>query len=297
MNSREELLQDVLGKMGFKGSDGSGKKDLSSFYSLRREHAPQGKQVLTYEFNEDIYKENGLDLIPISDVHLGSRHANIPLFQKFVNYILETPNAVTILNGDLAETATKVSVGKGHFEESENLPEQLDILEEILKPLADAGKILGIGPGNHEERVANMIGINPMAILAQRLGVPYFGYQGFFRIVVNGITYQVVAHHGAGGGGTMGSKVNSAMKMNSVIPNADVYISGHTHGKLSFPDVVWVMDDESDRLIEHKRTYVVAGSFVEYFGAYPEMKALAPSITGLVMCHLNSQYKDVHTYV
>jgi len=178
-----------------------------------------------------------------------------------------------------------------------NLPEQLEALEEILKPLAEAGKILGIGPGNHEERVANMIGINPMQILAKSLGVPYFGYQGYFRIIVSNIRYNCAFFHGAGGGATTGSKANTSEKINKVVPNADLYFSGHTHGKQSHSDITFMFDEESAELVPHKRTYVVGGSFVEYWDAYPEMKGLAPSSTGLVRCELRPDYKDIRVTV
>lgn len=290
-------VSDVASKLGVNDEKLQGQESLEYFYTVRDSNPRKGKRIHTYEFNEEIHKKEGLILLPITDVHLGNKHANIAYFKKFVDYILKIPNCVTILNGDLAETATKSSVGMAMFEEDMNIPDQINNLYEILKPLADAGKILGMGPGNHEERVANLIGINPMQILADKLGVVYFGYQGFFRIVVNGIPYKCAFHHGAGGGGTMGSKVNTSMKMNKVIANADLYFSGHTHGRFSHEDIIYVMDEESDELVAQKRLYVVGGSFVEYWGAYPEMKALAPSITGLVRCQLCPDRKDIRVIV
>lgn len=270
---------------------------LEYFYQVRDTHKPKGKGIYTYEFNEKLHKEKGLVLVPITDVHLGNRQANIAYFKDFVQYILDVPNAVTVLNGDLAETATKVSVGKAMFEENVNFPEQIKMLAEILKPLAKAGKILGIGPGNHEERVANLIGMNPMELLAEKLDVPYFGYQGYFRIFVNGIRYNCAFFHGAGGGATTGSKANTAEKINKVVPNADLYFSGHTHGKQSHSDIVYTFDDASAELVPLKRTYVVGGSFVEYWDAYPEMKGLAPVATGLVRCELRPNVKDIRVTV
>lgn len=299
MNAEEILarLKEVELKLGASEDIPQANDSLESFYTVRDAHRRNGKRVLTYYFNEEIHKQNGLIVIPITDIHLGHKCCNVPAFKAYVKYILDTPNAVTILNGDLAETATKVSVGMSMFEEEDHFPKQMAMLEEILKPLAEAGKILGIGPGNHEERIANMIGISPMQMLANKLRVPYFGYQGFFRIVVNGITYKVVSHHGAGGGATSGSKTNTGEKMNKVIANADLYISGHTHGRQYHQDVIYLMDEESDSLIPHYRTYVVGGSMIEYFGAYPEMKALPPSITGLVRVELRPDKKDIRVTV
>lgn len=293
-----ERLKEVETKLGVKESKPKDLFDsLEHFYTVRDSYQRRGKKVHTYHFNKDIHKQQGLILVPITDVHLGHKCCNSPAFKAYVKYILDTPNAVTILNGDLAETATKISVGMAMFEEEDHYPKQMAMLEEILKPLAKAGKILGVGPGNHEERIANMIGINPMQQLAKDLGVPYFGYQGFFRIVVNGIVYKVAFHHGAGGGSTSGSKTNTSEKMNKVIANADLYVSGHTHGRQSHQDIIYLMDEESENLIAHVRTYVVGGSFVEYWGAYPEMKALAPSMTGLVRCELRPDKKDIRVTV
>lgn len=265
---------------------------LESFYRVRNSKTPMGKKVHKYEFNEEIFQQNGLTIIPITDVHLGSKHANIPYFKAFVDHILAVPNCVTILNGDLAEIATKISVGSAMFEEDIHIPEQLELLAEILKPLADAGKILGMGPGNHEERVAQMIGINPMQMLAKELNVPYFGYQGFFKVVVNNLPYKIAFHHGTGGGSTSGSKTNSAERMNKVVL-ADLYVSGHTHGRQTHQDQIFMFDDEQDLVLPWVRTYVVGGSFLEYFGGYSEMKALAPSITGAVRIHLSADKKDI----
>jgi DNA polymerase II small subunit/DNA polymerase delta subunit B len=275
------------------------KKDETSldfFYTTRDSYTRRGKQVLKYEFNTELYQEYGLIIVPITDVHLGNRHANAPYFKAFVDYILHTPNCVTILNGDLAETATKDSVGAAMFEENANIPEQLATLHEMLKPLVDAGKILGMGPGNHEQRVENLIGINPMQLLAEKLGVPYFGHQGFFKIIVNGIHYNCAFHHGTGGGGTVGSKSSAAEKMNKVVI-ADLYFSGHTHGRQYHKDIIYQFDENEEDLVPLIRTYVVGGSFLEYWGGYSEMKALAPSITGAVRIELRPDKKDIRVFI
>lgn len=269
---------------------------LDFFYTVRDTYQRKGKQVLKYEFNEELYQEHGLIIVPITDVHLGSKHCNVQYFKAFIDYIMQVPNCVTILNGDLAETATKESVGAAMFEEEANIPEQLAVLHELLKPLADAGKILGMGPGNHEQRVENMIGINPMQILAEKLGVPYFGHQGFFNIVVNGISYKCTFHHGAGGGATPASKSAAAEKMNKVVM-ADLYFSGHTHGRQYHKDVIYTFDENSEELVPVIRTYVVGGSFLEYWGGYSEMKALAPSITGAVRIELRPDTKDIRVFI
>lgn len=285
--SRLEELRSQLGE----------ESPIEKFYRIQRNKKEDGKRILSYEFVGELFEKDGLVIIPITDVHLGNRQCNIEHFQEFLQLIMEIPNCVTILNGDLAETATKTSVGMAMFEEDKNIPEQLDALYELLKPLAEAGKILGMGPGNHEQRVAHMIGMNPMQILADRLGVPYFGYQGYFRLKVGEIIYKVAFHHGVGGGSTTGAKANSAEKLNKVVPLADLYVTGHTHGKQWHRDEVWLIPDNEDKLVRHQRTYVVGGSFLSYFGGYSEEKVLPPSSTGAVYVQLSSQAKEIRVTI
>ena len=292
-NDMRDILKRVSGMREVAGLEEKQVQSLEHFYRVRKEVPMKGKKIHTYQFKDNVHNELGLIIVPITDVHLGHKECNLDLFKGYIDYILKTPNAVTILNGDLAETATKTSVGKAMFEEDMNFPEQMKLLEELLRPLADAGKILGCGPGNHEERIANLIGINPMEMLSEKLGVPYFGYQGFFRVEVGSQLYKIVAFHGAGGGATSGSKTNTGEKMNKVLANADLYISGHTHGRQSHSDLIYVMDDKLEYLIPQKRTYVVGGSFVEYWNSYPEMKGLAPALTGLVRCELRPDVKEI----
>lgn len=276
---------------------GAAEDQVEKFYRIQRNKNEPGKKILTYDFVGSPFDDNGLVIVPITDVHLGNRQCNIEHFKEFLNYILETPNCVTILNGDLAETATKVSVGSAMFEEDKNIPEQLDELYRLLEPLAKVGKILGMGPGNHEQRVAHMIGINPMQILAQRLDVPYFGYQGYFRLRVQDVVYRVAFHHGVGGGSTTGAKANSAEKLNKVMPVADLYVTGHTHGKQWHRDEVWMIPDEGYELVRHQRTYVVGGSFLSYFGGYSEEKVLPPSSTGAVYVKLMPNEKEIRVII
>ncbi|BCO16167.1 hypothetical protein_gp114 [Bacillus phage vB_BceM_WH1] len=285
--SRAEALRSQLGE----------ESPIEKFYRIQRNKREDGKRILSYEFVGELFEKDGLVIIPITDVHLGNRQANIVHFQEFLDLIMEIPNCVTILNGDLAEIATKTSVGMAMFEEDKNIPEQLETLYEMLSPLAEAGKILGMGPGNHEQRVAHMIGMNPMQILADRLGVPYFGYQGYFRLKVGEIIYKVAFHHGVGGGSTTGAKANSAEKLNKVVPLADLYVRGHTHGKQWHRDEVWLIEDDEDKLVRHQRTYVVGGSFLSYFGGYSEEKVLPPSSTGAVYVQLSSQEKEIRVII
>jgi hypothetical protein len=168
----------------------------------------------------------------------------------------------------------------------------MKLLHKALLPLAKQGKILGALTGNHEMRVAYAVKLNPVEILCQQLDIPYFGYQGYISLRVGNQTYHIFCHHGTGGGGSPSGKL-AAIRALGRVAYADIYLSGHTHAKLYDQDILYTIDDETGDVVPHIRHYVACGSFLEYWGSYPEMKLLSPAATGSVMIKLNPTVKDV----
>lgn len=244
------------------------------------------KVVLPKEFDRGV-------IVPLYDVHLGSKNCFKELFLKTVNFIHSTPNCYTLLGGDLMESATRQSIGLGMIDEEFHLTDQLRMLTEILKPLADEGRIIGAITGNHEMRPAYLNGWNPIAELANNLGIPYFGYQGYISFYVGEQNYKIFIHHGVGSGRTKGGKVNAMMRPNTVAI-ADLYITGHIHDKFGIPDSIF--DIENDEIVQRTRYYVTSGSFLQYFGGYPEMQLLAPSCPGALMIELLGEEKSIRIH-
>lgn len=233
-----------------------------------------------------------ITIIPISDAHLGSLMCNKKKILETIELILNNDNVYTILMGDQLETATKQSVGLGVYEEEMNLEEQIATAYAYLKPLADAGKILGALTGNHEMRVAYTTSLNPTKLLAQQLGIPYLGYQAYISLRVGTQVYSIFAHHGTGGGSTPAGKLNAVRKLNRVAM-ADVYLSGHTHARLYDYDVIMNINHTTGEIEPIKRHYATCGSFLEYWGGYAEMKLLPPTSTGVVAISFDPEEKNV----
>lgn len=236
-------------------------------------------------------------IIPLTDMHLGHKGCNTKKLRLFLDYIMMHEDTWTILLGDQMENATRSSIGLGMFDEDIHTQDQLNVLYEVLKPLADKGKILGIHSGNHEFRTASLVGISPMELLAQRLDVPYLGFQAFHIIEVEGNSgtqkYTMMSYHGAGSGSTMGALINNSEKGDKICANVDLYISGHSHIKGSHCKPVYVIDTENKEMKSINRYYAICGSFLEYWGSYAEMKLLPPVDTGALVITLNSKYKDI----
>lgn len=245
-----------------------------------------------YRFPDTGAYPHGITIVPLGDMHLGSKQCNIPKLQATIDLILETENCYTILLGDHTETATKTSVGMSVYEEEFPLEDQITMIVKMLKPLADAGKILGALIGNHEMRVAYATSINVVKLVARELGINFFGFQAYLSIHVGNQIYHVFAHHGNGGGSTPAGKLNAMRKFKN-IADADLYLSGHTHGRMADYDVVMTIDDNEDRVVPVMKHYAVCGSFLEYWNGYAEMTALTPTLTGIIAVTLNPNEKEV----
>jgi predicted MPP superfamily phosphohydrolase len=200
MDQLESKLKDILSGLQLDIMD--------QFRQISRSQDPNLKKVVSKTLSDN----DAAYIIALGDAHLGSLFCNEKLFSETINFILNTPNVYTILLGDLAETATRTSIGLGIFDEKYHIDKQLDVIVELLKPLADAGKILGMVTGNHEYRIHVMSAVDPSKVIADRLGVEYFGYQAYYSFKVGGQSYSLVAWHGAGASCTKVSQMKAAEK-------------------------------------------------------------------------------------
>lgn len=270
---------------------------MNEFNELISNYVNQSDQKEVYVHPLDI-KNDCAYLIPLADLHVGNVNFNIDKLIAFANYILDTPDTYTILLGDQMECATRTSIGLGQFSEDMHIREQLDLVYEIFKPIAEAKKLWGIHIGNHEYRIPKEVGLSPAEILARRLEVPYLGYQGYHLIKVRNKeknlsqNYKIMSFHGSGSGTTMGALINAAERGERVCGNADLFISGHTHVKNMHSKTIYNIDDNGS-LLPQNRYYVICGSFLEYWGSYAEMKLLTPHATGAVVISLSAKEKDI----
>lgn len=263
---------------------------VADFSTFSKATGQKKKFAKKYEF------ANTIELVPLFDLHIGLKGCDKEKLINTINYIMETPNAYTVLGGDILECATKTSVGLAMYEEEMGPKDQLLYAFNLLKPLAEAGKILDVVTGNHEMRLANFADMNPVEIMANLLSIPYSGYQGYSLIKVGNNVYKVGLFHGASGGCTPAGAVN-AMRKQNVVTECDLYLSGHIHVKADGSDPYYKINEETGELEIRSKKYVVCGSFVEYWESYAEMKALPPAETGTVKITLEAEKWNIEPYI
>jgi hypothetical protein len=118
MDQLESKLKDILSGLQLDIMD--------QFRQISRSQDPNLKKVVSKTLSDN----DAAYIIALGDAHLGSLFCNEKLFSETINFILNTPNVYTILLGDLAETATRTSIGLGIFDEKYHIDKQLDVIVE-----------------------------------------------------------------------------------------------------------------------------------------------------------------------
>ena len=207
----------------------------------------------------------------ITDIHLGSKYCDRDLLRENLDWVMENDNVYVIDGGDLLETATRDSVGAGIFEQDEIVQEQLEEAKGLYKPLADSGKLLGLHRGNHEYRVFKHSGTNLTKVMAELLGVKYFGDGVLHYFQVGGENYTLYSCHGSSGAKLPHTKIKSCIDLANMV-DVEVYMMGHLH-QLSHHTREFYNINKRKRTVEKgQKHFVLGGSYLSHWGSYGQMK-------------------------
>lgn len=254
-------------------------------------------KIINVKLSENIKK---LNIIPISDVHLGDKQLNMALLKKTLKRIQEEENTYTIINGDFCNCALKNS--KSDVYEDDMSPmEQLNIMLELIEPIKD--KILVISTGNHEDRITKETNIDITYLVAKQLGIQdrysnswwylYLRFGQKMRGANRPMCYQIAGYHGSGGGRKPGGKANRLQEMSQVVI-ADVYIMSHTHTPMSMKQQIWLPDYANSSLTKKEMYYLMSNSFLEPEG-YGEKLGMIPVSNSITEIELDGTKRYIKT--
>lgn len=231
----------------------------------------------------DIPEDHGY-LIPIGDLHRGDKHfTNVGLrkLTGYLEWVKEHKNARIFLMGDILNVASRSSKTNPFESDSDEYVKALKLF------LPYKSQIIGAISGNHCARMYKEFGFNPLGPFCSELGVPFLNFSSAIHLRVGkcpsgpktknkGEFYQSYwgyAHHGTGGGGTLGSALNRKVKLADIVQGMDFYMAGHDHQLVTGVREVYV--PKNKELQRQRVHYIDTGSFLDWDDSYAE-EAMMP---------------------
>jgi hypothetical protein len=263
------------------------------------------------QFGEHVFIPAGCIHWPLSEKHL---------VDAWIEKIKETKNAFTLLCGDTFDFS------RGHFRKHNKsytedetsilaLDEwhKKDIVELAKKLEPIKGKILGTILGNHYHHFSD--GTTSEQFLCQLLKIPFLGTTGMIRVDFHNTSKRlhslvIYAHHGTGGGVTIGGDANNLERKEAGF-DADIYVMSHTHRRHAFKtEQLQLSKKGTPTLRTRPRVFVRTGTFLKgyaqdnpmaeraYQAPYAEKMGLRPTSLGYVevligMTHISRREKDI----
>jgi hypothetical protein len=253
------------------------------------------RHILHFEHEALTREAESVEIVPLPCMHYGNPAHVSTLLEWAVSYIQASPTRFGLFMGDMMENAITGSKGDV-YECAEDPQDQIDYITGRFRHIS--GQIIGVIRGNHENRARRAVGIDPGKVIADILDIPYLGIEGIIKISFgqdawtgNTLTYLIYAHHGVGGGRTMGAKANALSRMTHRVEGCDVYMMAHTHQMMAYPEGVYMPIGPMYKKVKLvSRLMVMCGSFME--GAeYAAEKMYQPVVPGTVVVSLSGKTK------
>lgn len=249
------------------------------------------------------------NVVPIGDIHYG----NIGVDKKYAfnlrDWVLNTPNIGVFGMGDYGEFITNQDLKrfewadidpelfKSGFDEHSIIEKQIAWIQEYFRPIAEAGKLLGMHYGNHDYNMWKHHHINIVKRICENLNVPYMGFNCITKLKWDRDQFHqfpvlIYSTHGHGGGAKNGGKVNKVDDM-MLHANADIYLMGHHHTKDVHP--MGHFELRGQKTIKRKKLFGITGTFLDT-ATYANHKGYPPSVPGVIKLKIYPQKRvlDLH---
>lgn len=251
----------------------------------------QSQPYLWVQFPDSL-KYRKIVLAPIADGHYGHFAHMSEEFDGYLQWIRETDNVFGCLVGDDIENTHVDSPSGAIFEQKFRPREQLVRFREKIRPLAH--KILWASPGNHEWRSTKKTDLDPLWVICNSLGIPYFDEPVYVDVFWKGYRFTFFCQHGSSGAITKGGKLNRANLPLTFQEHLMFNMMAHVHDPMidEEPRIcrerIFNKDGKlmSFRLVEKKQYTIICPAFLEYFGTYGARKGYPPPNHGITTCEL-----------
>jgi hypothetical protein len=165
-------------------------------------------------------------IIPFGDIHYGHKSCNYNMLNIVLKWMYNTPNVYVVGMGDYLESS--VADSPGLFDQKIYLDEQLPDMIDLLQPLVEEKRLIGLLEGNHEHRVKRLTGLDVTKLMCKMLKIPYLetGALHLISVRTNGSRdyekYTMYTTHGASMAQMPQTKILACMNL-SRIADAEIY--------------------------------------------------------------------------
>ena len=250
------------------------------------------------KFGEPIY------LLPFGDVHKSSPMHHAEKWREYLDWAKTKPRAYFLGLGDyddLASTSERLILGNPSLHDSTIKTLEELYLNNVIKFAQDIGfmkpRLIGLLGGNHFGSFSN--GTTTDQKLCELLKCKYLGVNSFIRLSLQQkgtsgkkACVDIFAHHGRGGGRTIGASMNPVHAMSNVA-EADIYLMGDNHQKeVAHKERLRLVTSKTTgvALTHRKQLYARTGSYLKGYEentqSYIVDALLPPSDLGSVKIEL-----------
>ena len=176
----------------------------------------------THKFKVSCKPGETLKLIPFGDVHREAPLHSHSWWKRFLDYAKSQKNAIFLGMGDYFDgcsTSERASIARSDLHDS-TIANIEDTYKGVTKTLANElqfmrGRLIGLIGGNHYYEYSD--GTTSDMRLCEALGCRFLGVQSLIRVQIDygktTMSFDIMAHHGKGGGKLPGSTFNSINDM------------------------------------------------------------------------------------
>lgn len=249
------------------------------------------------EFRTQCRRSDILYLVPLGDIHIGTKNCDEKKLIETVEWIKNTPKAYVLGMGDYGEfvnyTDKRYDPSNlspflyGHMDDLAKT--QADHLLKILEPIS--GRFIGLIEGNHDDTIRQRYHLNIVDYMCGCLGVPNLSSICMIRWIIHRNEHSsksvvIWASHGFGAGKQSGGSIN-ALKSVAKDFEADIFLMGHTHKKIcEDADRLYITLNGEPQLKAKKQLFGITGTFYKTYEvnsrSYCEKSAYPPTPTGVL---------------
>lgn len=216
------------------------------------------------------------ELVIFSDVHIGAAEFKEKEFLEALKYC-KSNKAKIILNGDIAENSIVSGDAPGEklLGQARQPTDQIKYVLSKFKPFAQAGDILGVTRGNHESRTRREAMLDICDVIAEALGISYWGIGGYVVLNHGKHRYIGAVQHGKGAGSNTWLELEKLAKL---YYDAEWCAMGHNHD-FGHKVISSFSVDGGGQEVPHHRHLIRTGTYLGY-AEYVRNMCAAPGQVG-----------------